>query len=208
MPMSARRAGAPVPSMTSPLRMARSKSISGPIVVDTAPGVFSQRVGSYASVRSHLSQRCYPSGMRHPASTTARKVRPALCGAGPVRSAAMTPSRRDVTASASRSADALLAGPHGGNGEAVARALAVDPATLLDLSASLNPLAPDVATLLAELPAGCVANYPDPADATDLFAAVLEVDADRLLLTNGGAEAIALLAAAHPTGFVDEPAFS
>src|ERR1700685_111099 len=40
-------------------------------------------------------------------------------------------------------------GPHGGDGERIARALGLDPESLLDLSASLNPVAPDVMTLAA-----------------------------------------------------------
>ena len=40
-----------------------------------------------------------------------------------------------------------------------------------------------------------VARYPDAAGATDALASVLGVDVERVLLTNGGAEAIALVAA-------------
>jgi threonine-phosphate decarboxylase len=53
--------------------------------------------------------------------------------------------------------------------------------------------------------------YPDPserADATGLVAHALGVDPDRLLLTNGAAEAIALVAAEHPVGWVEAPEFS
>jgi hypothetical protein len=42
-------------------------------------------------------------------------------------------------------APVLAPGPHGGDGLAVARQLGLEPGDLLDLSASLNPLAPDVA---------------------------------------------------------------
>ena len=83
------------------------------------------------------------------------------------------------------------AGAHGGDGAALAAALGIDPDAVLDLSQSLNPVAPDpvpvVARYLAE-----VGRYPDPGDATDALAAAMGVDPDRLLLTNGGAEAIAL----------------
>ena len=53
-----------------------------------------------------------------------------------------------------------------------------------------------------------VGRYPDPVDATAALADAIGVDTDRVLLTNGGAEAIALLAADQPTGWVDEPDFS
>jgi histidinol-phosphate/aromatic aminotransferase/cobyric acid decarboxylase-like protein len=89
----------------------------------------------------------------------------------------------------------------------VAEALGVDASSLLDLSVSLNPCAPLVAPLVAEA-AGAVTHYPDPRAATAALAAAVGVDADRLLLTNGGAEAIALVAAEHPVGWVQEPDFS
>ena len=86
------------------------------------------------------------------------------------------------------------AGRHGGDGAAVARALGMDADSLLDLSQNLNPFAPDVAALAAghlrEL-----RRYPDPAAATRLLAEAMAVDPDRLLLTNGAAEAISLVAA-------------
>ncbi len=99
-------------------------------------------------------------------------------------------------------------GPHGGDAAAVARALGLDAHQVLDLSASLNPFAPEVSALLPELDRSCVHAYPDPAPATAALADVLDVPPERLLLTNGGSEAIALLAAAHPVGLVVEPAFS
>ena len=98
-------------------------------------------------------------------------------------------------------------GPHGGDGPAVAAALGVDPASLLDLSVSLNPFAPDVRRLaLAHLDA--VGRYPDPHRATAALAAAIGVDAHRIVLTNGGAEAIALVADELGPGWVDEPDFS
>lgn len=99
---------------------------------------------------------------------------------------------------------------HGGDAVTVARALGVDPGSLLDLSASLNPLAPDVAELAARH-LDALGRYPDDserADATALVAAAIGVDAERLLLTNGAAEAIALVAAEHPIGAVMPPEFS
>jgi histidinol-phosphate/aromatic aminotransferase/cobyric acid decarboxylase-like protein len=98
-------------------------------------------------------------------------------------------------------------GHHGGDGAAGAGGLGVVPAAILDLSASLNPAAPDPAPVVARH-LGALGRYPDPTAATAALAAALDVDPDRLLLTNGGAEAIALLAAERPVGWVDEPDFS
>jgi len=97
------------------------------------------------------------------------------------------------------------AGPHGGDGPAVARALGLEPGAVLDLSLSLNPLAPDPAPVLARHLAAARA-YPDPGAATEALARAIGVEPDRLLLTNGGAEAIALVAA-EIGGRVDEPEF-
>ena len=63
-------------------------------------------------------------------------------------------------------------------------------------------------TIVRTLDDGCIRNYPDPEGATAELAGAIGVPADRLLLTNGGAEAIALVAAEHPEGVVPEPAFS
>jgi histidinol-phosphate/aromatic aminotransferase/cobyric acid decarboxylase-like protein len=97
-------------------------------------------------------------------------------------------------------------GPHGGDGAGVAAALGLDPGDVLDLSASLNPFAPDVVTAVAgHLDA--LRHYPDPADATDALSSAIGVDRQQLLLTNGSAEAIALVAGVLG-GHVDEPEFS
>jgi histidinol-phosphate/aromatic aminotransferase/cobyric acid decarboxylase-like protein len=98
-------------------------------------------------------------------------------------------------------------GPHGGDGPRLARALGVSPESVLDLSVSLNPCAPDAAPLVARH-AASVRHYPDPGPAEGALADAMGVDADRLVLTNGGAEAIALVAAALPVGHVDDPDFS
>ena len=50
--------------------------------------------------------------------------------------------------------------------------------------------------------------YPDDGDATRALAAAMDVDPARLLLTNGGAEAIALVARRHPTGWAERFEFS
>ena len=97
-------------------------------------------------------------------------------------------------------------GQHGGDGPAVARALGLEPGDVLDLSQSLNPLAPDPAGIV-ERHLDALRSYPDTTEATAALARLMGVAADRLLLTNGGAEAIALLAA-ETGGRVDEPEFS
>jgi histidinol-phosphate/aromatic aminotransferase/cobyric acid decarboxylase-like protein len=98
-------------------------------------------------------------------------------------------------------------GLHGGDGPAVAEALGLDPSSVLDLSVSLNPFAPDVRALaLGHLDA--LTRYPDPEIATRALAAVIGVDASRIVLTNGGSEAIAVVATELGPGWVDEPDFS
>jgi histidinol-phosphate/aromatic aminotransferase/cobyric acid decarboxylase-like protein len=96
-------------------------------------------------------------------------------------------------------------GAHGGDGARLAAALGVDPAAVLDLSASFNPVAPDPGEVVAKH-LDALGRYPEPAAATAALAAAMQVDVDRLLLTNGGAEAIALVAA-ELGGRVDEPDF-
>ena len=104
------------------------------------------------------------------------------------------------------------AGRHGGDGVRVAAALGLDPATVLDLSASMNPFAPDVGALIRdELDrhgSTAITSYPDPTACTVLLAEAIGVAADRLVLTNGGAEAIALVAAHLRIGHVVDPEFS
>ena len=95
---------------------------------------------------------------------------------------------------------------HGGDGVRVARALGLDPGTVLDLSASLNPVAPDIATIVAGR-LDALGRYPDPTAATEALAAALGAGPERVLLTNGGAEAIALVGQALG-GEVEEPEFS
>lgn len=98
-------------------------------------------------------------------------------------------------------------GAHGGDGLAVARALGLDPNDIVDLSMSLNPFAPDVRPLFARH-ADAVGRYPDASDATAALAEAMGVDRDQLVLTNGGSEAIALVAAVLGGGVIAEPDFS
>jgi histidinol-phosphate/aromatic aminotransferase/cobyric acid decarboxylase-like protein len=96
------------------------------------------------------------------------------------------------------------AGPHGGDGAQVADALGRD---VLDLSLSLNPVAPDVTDLLSRH-LDAIRRYPDPVGATRALAGAIGTGSDRLLLTNGGAEAIALVATELGGGAAEEPEFS
>lgn len=96
---------------------------------------------------------------------------------------------------------------HGGDAARVAAALGLDPAHMLDLSASLNPVAPDPVPVVTRH-LGAIGSYPDPGTATACLAAALGVDPARVLLTNGGSEAIALVAGELGRGWVDEPDFS
>jgi len=102
---------------------------------------------------------------------------------------------------------APIAGPHGGDGARLAKTLGVAPDAVLDLSANLNPCAPEVADLVVHH-ADAVKRYPDVTEATEALAGAMGVEADRLVLTNGGSEAIALVAAELPSGRVDDPEFS
>jgi histidinol-phosphate/aromatic aminotransferase/cobyric acid decarboxylase-like protein len=98
-------------------------------------------------------------------------------------------------------------GAHGGDGARVAAALGRAPDAVLDLSASLNPFAPDIPSLAAPHLAS-LRRYPDVDEAEALVAQALELPRRRLVLTAGGAQAIALVAEHLGVGWVDEPDFS
>lgn len=97
----------------------------------------------------------------------------------------------------------LPPGPHGGDAHRLAEILGCAPRDILDLSASLNPVAPDWRPVLADA-LDALDRYPDDGHATATLADAIGVDAERLVLTNGGAEAIALVARCRPTGWADE----
>jgi histidinol-phosphate/aromatic aminotransferase/cobyric acid decarboxylase-like protein len=98
-------------------------------------------------------------------------------------------------------------GAHGGDGARVAAALGLDPDEVLDLSASLNPFAPDVARL-ARHHLSALRRYPDVDTAERLVAEAVGIPPERLILTAGGAQAIALVAQQVGAGWVDDPEFS
>lgn len=99
-----------------------------------------------------------------------------------------------------------LPGAHGGDGARVARMLGIPVERILDLSQSLNPLANNPRPVLARH-LDAIGRYPDPATATRALATCMGVEPERLLLTNGGAEAINLVASLIG-GSVREPEFS
>jgi histidinol-phosphate/aromatic aminotransferase/cobyric acid decarboxylase-like protein len=101
----------------------------------------------------------------------------------------------------------IPAGAHGGDGARLAQRLGCDVREILDLSASLNPVAPDPAPVVSKH-LDALGRYPDPTRARDALAEAMGIDRRRLLLTNGGAEAIALVAAEVGGGVVAEPEFS
>ncbi len=97
-------------------------------------------------------------------------------------------------------------GQHGGDGAAVAAALGLDPGKVLDLSLSLNPVAPDPIPVVARH-LHSLGRYPDARGARLALAEHIGVEVERLLLTNGGSEAISLVAK-QIGGHVVEPEFS
>jgi histidinol-phosphate/aromatic aminotransferase/cobyric acid decarboxylase-like protein len=103
-------------------------------------------------------------------------------------------------------------GQHGGDGHRIAAALGLDPSAVVDLSASMNPFAPDAGALIRDeldrTGSAALTSYPDQSASARVLADALGVDAERLVLTNGGAEAIALVAAHDRVGHVVDPEFS
>ncbi len=98
---------------------------------------------------------------------------------------------------------------HGGNVLSVARHLGVDPSEILDLSASMNPFVGGTTSIVAKAAvSGSVGRYPDETEARKALCDKLRVDENRLVLTNGGAEAIALVANLLGGGWVEDPEFS
>ncbi|WP_114905553.1 aminotransferase class I/II-fold pyridoxal phosphate-dependent enzyme [Ornithinimicrobium murale] len=99
------------------------------------------------------------------------------------------------------------AGTHGGDGLAVARALGLDPDELVDLSQNMNPVAPPVAPLVVRH-LDALGRYPDTREATGLLADALGVGPERVLLTNGGSEAIHLVSSVLGGHIRSEPEFA
>ena len=101
----------------------------------------------------------------------------------------------------------LPAGSHGGDGARLAATLGIAPSEVLDLSASLNPVAPDPTPIvLRHLDA--IRRYPDESRTAAALSEAIGVGEELLVLTNGGAEAIAVVAADMRSGWVSDPEFS
>jgi histidinol-phosphate/aromatic aminotransferase/cobyric acid decarboxylase-like protein len=78
---------------------------------------------------------------------------------------------------------------------------------MIDLSASLNPVPPPLDEILGRHQ-WLVGHYPDDAAATTALADAIGTSAERLVVTNGGSSAIALVADVVRLGSVIEPEFS
>ncbi len=100
-----------------------------------------------------------------------------------------------------------LPGPHGGDGPLIARALGLDPASILDLSQSMNPFAPSISSMARDH-LDTLNAYPHPEAATHALAAAFDVDPGQVLLTNGGSEAISLVSREIGGRVKSEPEFS
>lgn len=98
-------------------------------------------------------------------------------------------------------------GAHGGDGARLAAALGIPVTEVLDLSASLNPVAPDPRPIVGRH-LDSIRRYPDEGMAAAALAEAIGVDESQLVVTNGGSEAIALVARDAQRGWVAEPEFS
>ena len=96
---------------------------------------------------------------------------------------------------------------HGGDGPRLAALLGVPPDDILDLSQSLNPVAPDPGPIIRRH-LDTVGRYPDERPARRALADAIGVDPGLVVLTNGGSEAISLVGRVRPVGWVSEPEFS
>ncbi len=96
---------------------------------------------------------------------------------------------------------------HGGDAWAVSLQLGCSVDDLVELSASMNPVFEPAAAILSG-GLSALTRYPDAALATAALADAIGVDPARLLLTNGGSEAIALVARHLGGGEVVDPEFS
>lgn len=96
---------------------------------------------------------------------------------------------------------------HGGDGPSIARALGIPVDDVLDLSLSLNPCAPELEVMAARH-LDSLRRYPDSATATRLLAEAIGVESERVILTNGGAQAIDIVRRRVGGSVASEPEFS
>lgn len=96
---------------------------------------------------------------------------------------------------------------HGDGARGLEEFLGLNAGDLFDLSASMNPVAPDYRDHISrELDS--LGSYPDSSKATASLAEAIGIDERRLILTNGGAEAIALVSHIVRSGWVCDPDFA
>jgi histidinol-phosphate/aromatic aminotransferase/cobyric acid decarboxylase-like protein len=109
--------------------------------------------------------------------------------------------------------DKIVAPPaHGGYGRVLGERYGIDASEMIDLSVSVNPFAPDIRGLLkAIIEDNVMGRYPDQIDidrATDALRTTLGSGKRKLLITAGGAEAIALVSRAIRVCSIGSPEFS
>ncbi len=96
---------------------------------------------------------------------------------------------------------------HGGGARFLEQSLGLNDGHILDLSASMNPVVSGFSAIL-ERHMDSLLGYPETHWAREALADAISVPSDQLLLTNGGAEAIALVSRVLPSGWVSDPEFS
>ncbi len=96
---------------------------------------------------------------------------------------------------------------HGDQTSQLARLFKIDRSNLVDLSKSMNPLAKDISELALNY-VNVLRDYPNEEIATGCLAEAMEVRPQNIILTNGAAEAIALVAQIYPRGYFHGPEFS
>ncbi len=101
----------------------------------------------------------------------------------------------------------LVGRAHGDSAYGLERHLGLETGDLLDLATSMNPVAPDFSPLLLGH-LDSLKRYPDATKSREALAEALEVESERLILCNGGAEAIELVSKLVTRGFVKSPDFS
>lgn len=78
----------------------------------------------------------------------------------------------------------------------------------IDLAVNLNPFAPEIESFLKDgIKQRCYRFYPDDTEAVLKLSKLIKVDPQRIILTNGASEAIAVLAKFLKKGLVEKPEF-
>ncbi len=103
--------------------------------------------------------------------------------------------------------DAMVNIDHGDATFGIAKLFSIDPNSVIDLAKSMNPFAEDIKTVVAKH-LDDLKSYPNADYATGCLAETIGVSKNKVLITNGASEAIALVANAFPIGNFFEPEFS